>query len=82
MFRVYTPDNLLHTFYFHYYHSYTLIELERATAARNKSSSRVVSGACERKMVTGSLITELCLGLVNPLLNWSVHLFVVSKCML
>ena len=44
-----------------------IIESERVISVRNKSSSRVV---CERKNVTGSLITEVCLGLVNTLLNW------------
>ena len=34
---------------------------------RNKSSAGV---ACEIKTFTGSLITEVCLGLVNTLLNW------------
>ena len=44
-----------------------IIESERVISVRNKSSSRVV---CERKNVTGCLITEVCLGLVNTLLNW------------
>ena len=44
-----------------------VIESERVISVRNKSSSRVV---CERKNVTGSLITEVCLSLVNTLLNW------------
>ena len=44
-----------------------IIESERVISVRNNSSSRVV---CERKKVTGSLITEVCLGLVNTLLNW------------
>ena len=44
-----------------------IIESERVISVRKKSSSRVV---CERKYVTGSLITEVCLGLVNTLLNW------------
>ena len=39
-----------------------IIESERVIYVRNKSSSRVV---CEMKNVTGSLITEVCLGLVN-----------------
>ena len=43
------------------------IESKRVISARNKSSSRVV---CEKKNVTGSLITEVCFGLVNTLLNW------------
>ena len=57
------------------------IESERVISVQNKSSSRVV-GACEREKVTGSLITEVCLGLVNTLLYWfsnKQHLiFVVS----
>ena len=44
-----------------------IIESERGISVRNKSSSRVV---CKRKNVTGSLITEVSLGLVNTLLNW------------
>ena len=44
-----------------------IIESERVISVKNKSASRVV---CERKNVTGSLITEVCLGLVNTLLNW------------
>ena len=44
-----------------------IIELERVISVRNKSYSRVV---CEMKNVTGSSITEVCLGLVNTLLNW------------
>ena len=44
-----------------------ILESERVISVRNKSSSRVV---CERKIVTGSLITEVCLGLLNTLLNW------------
>ena len=44
-----------------------IIESERVISVRNRLSSRVV---CERKNVTGSLITEVCLGLVNTLLNW------------
>ena len=44
-----------------------IIESERVISVRNKLSSRV---ACERKNVTGSLITEVHLGLVNTLLNW------------
>ena len=44
-----------------------LIESERVIAISNKPSSRVV---CESKMLQGSLITEVCLGLVNTLLNW------------
>ena len=44
-----------------------IIESERVISVRNKSSSRVV---CERKNVIVSLITEVCLGLVNTLLNW------------
>ena len=43
------------------------IESERVISVRNKSSSRVV---CERKNVTGSLITEVCLDLVNTRSNW------------
>ena len=42
-------------------------ESERGISVRNESSSRV---ACERKNATGSLITEVCLGLVSTLLNW------------
>ena len=41
-----------------------IIESERVIFFRNKSSSRVVV-ACERKTVTWSLITEVCLGLMN-----------------
>ena len=44
-----------------------MIESEKVISVKNKSASRVV---CERKNVTGSLITEVCLGLVNTLLNW------------
>ena len=44
-----------------------IIESEKVISVKNKSVSRVVS---ERKNVTGSLITEVCLGLVNTLLNW------------
>ena len=44
-----------------------IIESERVISVTNKSSSQVV---CERKYVTGSLITDVCLGLVNTLLNW------------
>ena len=43
-----------------------MIESERVISVRNKSSSRVTY---ERKNVTGSLITEVCLDLVNTLLN-------------
>ena len=46
-----------------------MIELERVISVRNKSSSRVVV-ACEREKVTWSLITDVCFGLVNTLLNW------------
>ena len=44
-----------------------IIESEKVISVKNKSASWVV---CERKNVTGSLITEVCLGLVNTLLNW------------
>ena len=47
-----------------------IIESERVISVRNESSSRVT---CERKNVTVSLITEVCLGLVNTLLNWFVN---------
>ena len=43
-----------------------IIESLRVISVRNKSSSRV---ACEMKNVTGSLITEVCLGL--PINNTS-----------
>ena len=43
-----------------------IIESERVLSVRNKSSSRMQ----KEKNVTGSLITEVCLGLVNTLLNW------------
>ena len=38
------------------------LESERVISVRNKSSSRVV---CDRKNITVSLITEVCLGLVK-----------------
>ena len=41
-----------------------MIESERVIFVRNKSSSRVVV-ACERKTITGSLITEVGYGLMN-----------------
>ena len=41
-----------------------IIELERVISVRNRSSLQVVV-ACERKRVTGSLITEVCLSFVN-----------------
>ena len=44
-----------------------MIGSERVISVRNKSSSRL---ACERKNVTGSLITDVYLGLVSTLLNW------------
>ena len=44
-----------------------IIESDKVISVGNKSASWVV---CERKNVTGSLITEVCLGLVNTLLNW------------
>ena len=49
-----------------------IIESERVISVGNKSSSRVV---CERKNVTGSLITEVCLGLVNTRV---VNLYLLS----
>ena len=44
-----------------------IIESGRVIYVRNMSSSRLV---CERKKLTGSLITEVCLGFVITLLNW------------
>ena len=44
-----------------------IIESERVISVRNKSSTRVV---CKRKNVTGSLITEVCLGLVKVAVHY------------
>ena len=50
-----------------------IIKSERVNLVfvRNKSSSRVV---CERKNVTGSLITEVCGFIVNHMHNIIIHI--------